>query len=244
MNGQTPTPTNIAQTQQTPVGSPASSPISPNERQKGEYQTVPPKGNKGILFEIIFVLIALILVFGTLNYFNILKLSEIFPNYLGWLPHKEVPTGTSQLNNVTIVPTIKPTVSLPSLKFSCPSVKEFCERGSDVIIDGKYLGWGDKLSTGSAIFAAFDGEVSSSISTVSATTFRTAYLDNKGLGLRATYFLKGRIIKTGAVKKAEQIATASGRTISIYDDKSLIFSVIKGFPATNSPSFLTKEDFE
>ena len=46
---------------------------------------VPPK--KGFLLEIVFVAVILVILFGILNYFNILKLSEIFPNYLGFLPH-------------------------------------------------------------------------------------------------------------------------------------------------------------
>lgn len=99
MDGQTPTPPNIAQTQQSPSGGFASSPIPPNET---------PKEKRGILFEILFVVIVLILVFGLLNYLNILKLSEIFPNQLGFLPRKDAPTGTSQqskqYNNVTVSP--------------------------------------------------------------------------------------------------------------------------------------------
>ena len=55
---------------------------------------VPPK--KGLLFEIVFVVVFLAILFGILNYLNILRLSELFPNYLGFLPRKEVPTGTSQ----------------------------------------------------------------------------------------------------------------------------------------------------
>ncbi|MCL4419785.1 hypothetical protein M1146_06870 [Patescibacteria group bacterium] len=39
------------------------------------------------LFEISFVLIIIIVLFGILNYFNILSLSTLYPNQLAFLPH-------------------------------------------------------------------------------------------------------------------------------------------------------------
>jgi len=48
------------------------------------------------VFEIGFVIIVLLLLFGILNYFNILSVSDVLPKQLGWLPRKEVPNGTSQ----------------------------------------------------------------------------------------------------------------------------------------------------
>lgn len=41
------------------------------------------------IFEIIFVAVVLLLLFGTLNYFNILPVSDVFPNQLGWLPRQQ-----------------------------------------------------------------------------------------------------------------------------------------------------------
>ena len=38
-------------------------------------------------FEIIFIPIVLVLLLGILNYFNVLKLSRLFPNQLNFLPH-------------------------------------------------------------------------------------------------------------------------------------------------------------
>ena len=65
------------------------------------------------LSEFIFVAILLVLFFAILNYFNILPISKIFPSQLGWLPQKEVPSGTSQqASNVTPPPTILPTPDL------------------------------------------------------------------------------------------------------------------------------------
>jgi hypothetical protein len=49
------------------------------------------------IFEFFFVIVALLLLFGIFNYFNILSVSDVFPNQLGWLPHqiqtKLVPQG-------------------------------------------------------------------------------------------------------------------------------------------------------
>ncbi len=42
------------------------------------------------LFEISFVLIFIVVIFGTLNYFNILSLSTLYPNQLGFLPRKQL----------------------------------------------------------------------------------------------------------------------------------------------------------
>lgn len=68
----------------------------------------PPQKKKSLLkvlpflevgvFEISFVAVILLLLFGILNYFNILSISDVFPNQLGWLPRKEVSTDTSPTN--------------------------------------------------------------------------------------------------------------------------------------------------
>ncbi len=47
------------------------------------------------MFEASFILIIIIVLFGVLNYFNILSLSAIYPNQLGFLPHQTI---SSNLN--------------------------------------------------------------------------------------------------------------------------------------------------
>lgn len=71
MNGKIPTPP--------PSENLAPSPISSSEK---------PEGKKGLLFEIIFVAVFITVLFGIFNYFNIIRFSEIFPNQLGFLPHR------------------------------------------------------------------------------------------------------------------------------------------------------------
>jgi len=86
MNGEIPNASNVTQPQQTPS----------------------VKGKKRLLFEIVFVVVFLIILFGILNYFNILPLSKLFRDQLGFLPRRDVPTGTSQQpqqpSNVTLSP--------------------------------------------------------------------------------------------------------------------------------------------
>ena len=93
MDGKIPSPSNIIKLNQTP------SSISQNEK---------PEGKKGLLSEIVFVGIILILLFGTLNYFNFLPISTLWPKQLGFLPHKQYSNETmKQFNNrgnVTITP--------------------------------------------------------------------------------------------------------------------------------------------
>lgn len=198
----------------------------PNTVYEQKRSPVPNGMRKGLLFEIIFTVIVIVLIFGTLNYFNVLRLSEIFPNKLGFLPS---PTGG--LSNT------------PHIKISCPSVKAFCAKGQGVVKD-QYLGLGYTLPPGSPIFAAFDGNL-----TVGKTTqqnFKIVHLDNPSLNLRAIYFFRcpRAKIKTGQVFKGQQIAEA-GKPIAIYDNNSLIFSLIPGYPGgSNTPTILNKGDFE
>ena len=75
----------------------------PDQQETQEQIPQPPK--KGFLkalvllevglFEFLFVGIVLVLFFGILNYFNILRISSVFPNQLGWLPHKPYQQSTS-----------------------------------------------------------------------------------------------------------------------------------------------------
>jgi len=55
------------------------------------------------LFEVFFVTIVLFLLFGILNYFNVLSVSDVFPKQLGWLPrltHKINVSSTSSLISI------------------------------------------------------------------------------------------------------------------------------------------------
>ena len=60
------------------------------------------------MFEASFVLIIIIVLFGVLNYFNILSLSSIYPNQLGFLPHRAISSNFNKPNATGIIPTKNP----------------------------------------------------------------------------------------------------------------------------------------
>ena len=76
-----------------------------------------PKPKKGLLFmeaglsEVIFVLLILVIFFGVLNFFNILSLSRLYPNQLGWLPHL---SQTTQSKTSGVQPS--PLINFPKLQ--------------------------------------------------------------------------------------------------------------------------------
>ncbi len=60
------------------------------------------------LFEISFVLIFIVVIFGTLNYFNILSLSALYPNQLGFLPHQATSSNLNKPNATVPMSTKNP----------------------------------------------------------------------------------------------------------------------------------------
>ena len=102
---------------------------------------------KAGVFEIVFVVLAIALFFGILNYFNIISLSTLYPNQFGSLPHQTLPK------------TPQKTPPPQSITFSCPVAKEFCSSGKE-IYDGKtFLGIGYNLPVGTKIYAAISGNI-------------------------------------------------------------------------------------
>jgi len=99
MDGQMTTSQDTQQSIQTP--SPV--PFSPSET---------PKQKRGILFEVIFVVAFLAVLFAILNYSNILPHSKLFPNQLGFLPHRQY-KQQKQYSGVKTTPTITPIPSVP-----------------------------------------------------------------------------------------------------------------------------------
>lgn len=83
--------------------------IQPTEQTTmPQIPSPPPKKQNMLGTEILIIIFFFILAIGILNYFNLLRLSELFPNYLGFLPHKPY-EQSQQSNNVTTAPTPPPT---------------------------------------------------------------------------------------------------------------------------------------
>lgn len=140
-------------------------------------------------------------------------------------------------------PSIKKSADVLSKKFFCPSISEFCKEGKAVFKDGEFIGFGGKLASGSAIFAAFDGTISATTSAL--PDVRIIYIYNPNLKLQAIYQFRGSLIKTGRVFEGQQIIIAGGKTLnSKLGNNTLVFSIIEDFPAKPKQAVLTRENFK
>jgi len=133
--------------------------------------------------------------------------------------------------------------SLQQGPFKCPSSADFCATGSD-INQGKYIGFGAKIASGSAIFASIDGDLTNLTSTLTNGEKMTVlYIDNKDRGLRASYFFQGNLsLDPKKVKSGDQIATVGG-VLNSYN-ASLVFSITKNDPINGDKIKLTTRDFK
>ncbi|MBI2613416.1 MAG: hypothetical protein HYW62_01465 [Candidatus Levybacteria bacterium] len=118
------------------------------------------------VFEIVFVGIVLFLLFGTLNYFNILSVSDAFPKYLSWLPRQTTQTKNISLNQQNIVFSPTPVISLEknakdTLANFLPKIlnASLIPSKSDMIVtqdkitkDSFTISWEKKEGTISAVF--------------------------------------------------------------------------------------------
>lgn len=99
MNGQMPTSQPI---NETPLAKPVETiPVNPSQQNppnlpEEKHSPVPNGMGKGLLFQIVFLVIALILFFGILNFFNILPISQLWPNQFGFLPHRAYEQATTR----------------------------------------------------------------------------------------------------------------------------------------------------
>lgn len=122
-----------------------------------------------------------------------------------------------------------PTLKKDAPTFVCPSIKEFCQNGQDIVRNRQYIGFGGKTSSGSPIYAAFDGKVAFQTITLSKAQggeiISHIFLDDDQQNLHALYLFKGgpRVELTQA--KAGQKLAEVGETINYYDNASLVFSL-------------------
>ncbi|MBU1000509.1 hypothetical protein KKE78_03900 [Patescibacteria group bacterium] len=96
---------------------------------------------------IIVLILALIL---TLNYFNILSPSSLFPKYFSFLPHQSL---SQKAKN----PAVASKPAKPVL--SCPVPENFCAQPRMIENNGNYYALGFNLPQGTPLLAAFSGKV-------------------------------------------------------------------------------------
>ncbi len=104
---------------------------------------------KSGLLGILGLIVGILLIFGVLNYFNILSLSRIYPNLFGSLPHKSLSTAQT-------------TVPKEPVTIGCPVEENFCKNAQILYFPHTkaYQGLGWNLPKGSPIKAVFDGKLS------------------------------------------------------------------------------------
>ena len=170
------------------------------------------------LFEFLFVGIVLVLFFGTLNYFNILQVSSVFPNQLGFLPHKPYQpsqqlnnVAMKQINNITTIPS-------PTQPFLLNSL----------IAKAKSLGY-------SIILISPDD-------TVGRTAFYNSrmIINNEGMGIKKTKNAKGKESAAqivGAFEELKDIKNSSDKYMLITNpDTKEKFPLIRIIIDISSPS--------
>lgn len=143
--------------------------------------------------------------------------------------------------------TIPPLSELTKGIYKCPSVKEFCEGGRDIIKDKTYAGFGGDVATGSAVLAAFDGKVTGLTITLppqfNSEKLNVIYLDNKENNIRATYYFKGEPINFNELdaKMGANLGIVGGKIL--YYDASLLFIITKGDVQTGEKIRVSAKDF-
>ncbi len=157
---------------------------------------------------------------------------------------KTTPTNSQKPIQIQ-APKVSPKpVSLQQGPFTCPSTPDFCKSGADINQNGKYIGFGAKIATGSAIYASFDGDLTGLSSTLpNKEKMIVLYIDNKDRGLRASYFFQGdKTPEPKVVKAGNQIGT-TGSVSSLYN-ASLVFSITKNDPVNGDKIKLKLTDFK
>lgn len=136
---------------------------------------------------IVGMFIGLAIFFVILNFFNIISLSNLYPNQFGFLPHKSFPIP----NPINYDPIPKNDLSV-----YCPVAAYPC--GGKEIFDGKnFIGIGFKVMEGKEIYAVISGDA---IFKDSQTATKSSILDtaiiigkDKNAGYTAIYDFLGTI---------------------------------------------------
>ena len=200
--------------------------------------SAPQKKFNGLLFlevglvEVFSVIFVLLLIFGTLNYFGILSISESFP-FLSFLPKQQKIITISTKS--AAVPNPPPSIQSQLAFLSCPISEAACRNG---ILIAEPRGKIDSfsgiaflsLSKNEPILSAIDGNIKFSTEEASPSGLAVITIENKERNIIATYELPKDSFKAGTssakVKEKEVIATLTNnnRTINEFGKKfNLLF---------------------
>lgn len=146
---------------------------------------------------------------------------------------KKLPAGKDQPKNLVVLkegPLPSPNEKQKG-SFICPGISSFCKNGKDIFSGSSYIGFGNKLSKNSPIYAAFDGYFEATQAAIANPSGKaksqdiiTGILTDKGNLLRAHYYFTGSFPKNRNVfVKAGDIIAYSGQAMPLYQDSTLVF---------------------
>lgn len=168
------------------------------------------------------------------------------------LAYKQTPIRNF-FTNLPLIPRKEVVINVPksstpsaNLKkpYICPSIPDFCQKGTDVNFNGQYAGFGASLPKGSKVVALFDGKLITSVSTLPQFNNEqvvTVTLENRQLNLTANYFYQGQVPTKLNVKAGEQISV-TGEAMTPYQ-VPLMVQFYKGTQVTGEKVHLTPKDF-
>lgn len=158
-------------------------------------------------FLIAFVIVVVVLFLGTLNFFNIISLSQLYSNRFG-LPQK-----APQLNTI-----------FSSSNFNCPLDKIYCKNAEQVTVPKAippFYGLGySNIPAGTQILAIIPGKYTSGVSVgKDGQKSDLLVIVNGEMGLEADYSFKGNPYVPlapgrGNVNQGDIIGYASGESLS------------------------------
>lgn len=212
----------------------SSKPSSPDTKKKLKLN--PPLL---LILEILGLVMAFIVLLLVLNFFNILSLSEIYPNQFGFLPHLSKTSNTKPGNQASTKATPSPVQPTPGTSNSlehisigiCP-VSIGCKKVvqiSSPSAEGNFYGLGFNLSTDSAILAVFNGKIGTENSSESGKMTTIVNLtDPIGVQKFVYKFAKNAYtpsIISGSVREGQKIGDFKNAATLTYSGEpySLIF---------------------
>lgn len=205
---------------------------------------IPEKKFNGLLFlevglaEVFSVIFALLLIFGTLNYFGFLPISESVP-FLSFLPKQHraqnLSTKIASPTNTTLPANLKKTFPFAS----CPVEQKFCAANGGIIIlflekdkvsSFSAIGY-SKLPPGTKILSAISGDVQ--VKNQASSDGTLVSIINVQRNIQANYEFSKDSLKTSTFSarvssEGETIGviTDGNKTIDKFGDKfNLIFSI-------------------
>ena len=218
------------------------SPINPTPSAQNK-----PKKFNGLLFlevgliEVFSVIFVLILIFGTLNYFGFLPISESFP-FLSFLPqrqkiitNKTVKTNIQQKANTPLPIKILGTIPIVGI-VGCPVEQNLCTN-SVIIPESKentasFSAVAYNLKRGTSIISAINGNIELKNENINGQRLLILTIVNKARNIRVNYEFEINSFRYAAAQanKTEQgkvLGEIVGReTINQFGNKfNLIFSI-------------------